>query len=52
MNDIYVYSIQTFEKKISHDDYCQIVAHEVCDEMPYMMIHKTTCLNVGKNRKQ
>jgi hypothetical protein len=51
MNDMHVYSIQIYEKNISHDDYCWIVAHEVCDEMTYMMIHKTTCLNVGKNRR-
>ncbi len=31
LNDIRVYSIQTYEKKISHDYYCQIVTHEVCD---------------------
>jgi hypothetical protein len=29
MNDIYVYYIQTYEKQILHDYYCQI--HEVCD---------------------
>jgi hypothetical protein len=28
---ITVYFIRTYEKKISHDYYCQIVAHEVCD---------------------
>jgi hypothetical protein len=52
MNDIYVYSIQTYGNKTSHDDYCQIVPHEVCDEMTYMMIHETTCLNAGKNRSR
>jgi hypothetical protein len=31
MNDVHVYSIWTYEKKISYDYYCQIVAHEVCD---------------------
>jgi hypothetical protein len=31
MNDIRVYSIKTNEKKFSHDYYCQIVTHEVCD---------------------
>jgi hypothetical protein len=31
MNDIHVYSIQTYEKQILHDYYCQIVPHEVCD---------------------
>jgi hypothetical protein len=31
MNDIYVYSIQTYEKKILHDYYCQIVTHEIYD---------------------
>ncbi len=31
MNDIYVYSKRTYEKYISHDYYCQIMAHEVCD---------------------
>jgi hypothetical protein len=29
MNDIHVYSIWTYEKKISHDYYCQIMTHEV-----------------------
>jgi hypothetical protein len=32
VNDIHVYFIQTYEKKISHDYYCQIVTHEVCDD--------------------
>jgi len=32
MNDICVYSIQTYEKEILHNYYCQIVTHEVCDE--------------------
>jgi hypothetical protein len=32
MNDIHVYSIQTYEMKILHDYYCQIVTHEICDE--------------------
>jgi len=27
MNDIYVYSILSYEKKISHDYYCKIIAH-------------------------
>jgi hypothetical protein len=31
MNDVCVYSIQTYEKQILHDYYYQIVAHEVCD---------------------
>jgi hypothetical protein len=31
MNDISVYSIQTYEKQISHNYYYQIVTHEVCD---------------------
>ncbi len=31
MNDIHAYSIWTYEKKISHDCYWQIVAHDVCD---------------------
>jgi hypothetical protein len=31
MIDIYDYSIQTYEKVILHDYYCQIVTHEVCD---------------------
>jgi hypothetical protein len=32
MNDIHVYSIQTYEKHFSHDYYCQIVTHEVFDD--------------------
>jgi hypothetical protein len=32
MNDIHVYSIQTYEKHISHNYYCQIMTHEVCDD--------------------
>ncbi len=32
MNDIHVYFIWTYEKKFSHDYYCQIVTHEVCDD--------------------
>jgi hypothetical protein len=31
MNDIHVYSILTYEKKNSHDYYCLIVTHEICD---------------------
>jgi hypothetical protein len=31
MNDIHIYSIRTYEKKISHDYYYQIMAHEVYD---------------------
>jgi hypothetical protein len=31
MNDIHVYSVQTYEKQISHDYYCQIVTYEVCN---------------------
>ncbi len=31
MNDIHVYSIQTYENQILHNYYCQIMAHEVCD---------------------
>jgi hypothetical protein len=31
MNDIRDYSIQTYEKLILHNYYCQIVTHEVCD---------------------
>jgi len=31
MNDIYVYYIQTYEKQILHDYYCQIMTHEVYD---------------------
>jgi hypothetical protein len=33
MNDIHVYSIQTYEKHILHDYYCQIVTHQVCDDV-------------------
>jgi hypothetical protein len=33
MNDICDYSIWTYEKLISHNYYCQIVTHEVCDEI-------------------
>ncbi len=31
MNDIHVYFIRTYEKHISHNYYCQTMAHEVCD---------------------
>jgi hypothetical protein len=31
MNDICVYFIQTYEKQISYDYYCQIMTHEVYD---------------------
>jgi hypothetical protein len=31
VNDIHVYSIQTYKKQISYDYYYQIVTHEVCD---------------------
>ncbi len=31
MNDICVYSTQTYEKQILHDYYCHIVVHGVCD---------------------
>jgi len=31
MNDIHVYSIQTYEKKISHNYYYQIMTNEICD---------------------
>jgi len=31
MNDIHVFSIQTYEKQISHDYYYQIMAHEAYD---------------------
>jgi len=33
MNGIHVYSIRIYEKQISHDYYCQIVTHEVCDDV-------------------
>jgi hypothetical protein len=33
MNDIYVYSLQSYEKQISHDYYCQIITHEVCHDV-------------------
>jgi hypothetical protein len=33
MNDICVYSIWTYDKQILHDYYCQIVIHEICDEL-------------------
>jgi hypothetical protein len=32
MFDIRVYSIQTYEMKILHEYYCQIMTHEVCDD--------------------
>jgi hypothetical protein len=35
MNDICVYSIQTYEKQILHNYYCQIVIHEVSDESKF-----------------
>jgi hypothetical protein len=31
MNDIRVYFIQTCEKQILHDYYCQIMTYEICD---------------------
>jgi hypothetical protein len=31
MNDICVYFIRNYEKKISHDYYYQIVTHEICN---------------------
>jgi len=34
MNDIRVYFVSTYEKWISHKNYCQIVTHEVCDVSP------------------
>ncbi len=37
MNDIYVYFIRTYEKKISHNYYYQIVAHEICDDGGIML---------------
>jgi hypothetical protein len=33
MNDIHVYSTWTNEKQISHDYYCQILTHEVFDNI-------------------
>jgi hypothetical protein len=35
MNDICVCSIQTYEKEILHNNYCQIVTHEVCDDVSF-----------------
>jgi hypothetical protein len=34
MNDIRVYYVQTYEKCISHNNYCQIMTHEICDVPP------------------
>jgi len=31
MNDIHIYFIQTYEKQILHNYYCQIVTHEIGD---------------------
>jgi hypothetical protein len=31
MNDICVYFVRTYEKKIPHNYYCQIVTNEICD---------------------
>jgi len=31
MNYIRAYSIRIYEKEISHNYYCQIVTHEICD---------------------
>jgi hypothetical protein len=31
MNDIRVFSIQTYETQILHDYYYQIVTHSICD---------------------
>ncbi len=39
MNDIRFYSIQTYEKIIYHDYYCQIMTHEVCDVIPISNIN-------------
>jgi len=33
MNDIRVYSIQTYGKQNLHDYYYQIVTYEVCDDL-------------------
>jgi hypothetical protein len=33
MNDIHVYSIRIYEKQILHDYYCQIITHEVYDDI-------------------
>jgi len=32
MNDICVYFLQTYGKYISHDYYCQITTHDICDD--------------------
>jgi hypothetical protein len=32
MNDIYIYFIWTYEKKKLHNNYYQIVTHELCDD--------------------
>jgi hypothetical protein len=36
MNDICAYSIWTYEKQISHDNYYQIVTHEICDDDKFL----------------
>jgi hypothetical protein len=33
MNDIHIYFIQTYGKKISLNNYCQIMSDEICDVM-------------------
>jgi hypothetical protein len=54
MNYIRAYSIKTYENKISHDYYCQIVTHEICDvdELSFLldvfcdMLHLTKILSI------
>jgi hypothetical protein len=41
MNDIHVYFIQIYEKQISHDCYCQIVTHEVCNDVLHKPIFES-----------
>jgi hypothetical protein len=36
MNDMHVYSIQTYEKKNLHNCYGQNMTHEVCDDVTIM----------------
>jgi hypothetical protein len=50
MNYIYAYSIQTYEKQILHDYYCQIVTHEICDvnEVFFCWMCFVTCYTLTK----
>jgi len=46
MNDICVYSIQTYEKQILGDYYCQIMTHEICDVTTLFKLNYLSPLNM------